>query len=116
MGAALKKGELFKARLLESPAIRDVSFSEFKFVSDESRSFIGYNYKGQYTAACDKEECVRRNLPVGIQVQRMPHQVDHHPESAGKLGRHATEVSGLGVLGNLGCRLLPRLAFPVIFE
>ena len=47
MGAALKKGELFKARLLESPAIRDVSFSEFKFVSDESRSFIGYNYKGQ---------------------------------------------------------------------
>lgn len=48
MGAALKKGELFKARLLESPAIRDVSFSEFKFVSDESRSFIGYNYKGQH--------------------------------------------------------------------
>ena len=48
MGAAVKKGELFKARLLESPAIRDVSFSEFKFVSDESRSFIGYNYKGQH--------------------------------------------------------------------
>lgn len=45
MGAALRKSESLKARLLENPAIRDVSFSEFKFVSDESRSFIGYSYK-----------------------------------------------------------------------
>lgn len=48
MGAALKKSELFKSRLLESPDISNVSFSEFKFVSDESRSFIGYNYRGQH--------------------------------------------------------------------
>ncbi|WP_099464441.1 ABC transporter permease [Parabacteroides provencensis] len=49
MGAALNKSELFKARLLESPDIRDVAFSEFKFVSDESRSFIGYSYEGQHS-------------------------------------------------------------------
>lgn len=47
MGAALK-GRIVQGTSLESPAIRDVSFSEFKFVSDESRSFIGYNYKGQH--------------------------------------------------------------------
>lgn len=48
MGAALKKSELFKSRLLENPDISNVSFSEYKFVSDESRSFIGYNYRGQH--------------------------------------------------------------------
>ncbi|WP_102407826.1 ABC transporter permease [Parabacteroides bouchesdurhonensis] len=49
VGAALNKSELFKARLLENPDISGVAFSEFKFVSDESRSFIGYNYEGQHS-------------------------------------------------------------------
>ncbi len=48
MGTGLAKSDLFKSLLLENPDIKDVAFNEFKFVSDESRSNIGYNYKGQH--------------------------------------------------------------------
>ncbi|WP_407946998.1 ABC transporter permease [Parabacteroides sp. PH5-16] len=48
MGTALAKSDLYKTRLLEYPDIKEVAFNEFKFVSDESRSNIGYNYKGQH--------------------------------------------------------------------
>lgn len=48
LGTALSKSQLYRARLLEHPDIKDVAFCEFKFVTDESRSFIGYNYKSQH--------------------------------------------------------------------
>lgn len=48
IGTALLKIDLYKARLLEHPDIKDVAFNEFRFVSDESRSFIGYNYRSQH--------------------------------------------------------------------
>ncbi len=48
MGTALSKSQLFRTRLLEHPDIKDVAFNEFKFVSDESRSSIGYSYKNQH--------------------------------------------------------------------
>lgn len=48
MGTAISKSQLFRNRLLEYPDIKDVSFNEFKFVSDESRSHIGYNYKNEH--------------------------------------------------------------------
>lgn len=48
MGTGLTKSRLFHDRLLEHPDIKDVAFNEFKFVSDESRSSIGYNYKNQH--------------------------------------------------------------------
>ncbi|MDR2920742.1 MAG: ABC transporter permease [Tannerella sp.] len=48
MGTGLSKSHLFQTRLLEHPDIKDVAFNEFKFVSDESRSSIGYNYRNQH--------------------------------------------------------------------
>jgi len=48
MGTAISKSDLYTSLLMEHPDIRDVAFNEFKFVSDESRSSIGYNYKGQH--------------------------------------------------------------------
>lgn len=48
IGSALSKNELFRDRLLEHPRISDVAFSTVKFVSDESRTSIGYNYKNQH--------------------------------------------------------------------
>lgn len=48
MGTALSKSDLYKSLLIGHPDIKDVSFNEFKFVTDESRSSIGYNYKNQH--------------------------------------------------------------------
>ena len=48
MGTGLSKSQLYRARLLEHSDIKDVAFNEFRFVSDESRSSIGYNYKNQH--------------------------------------------------------------------
>lgn len=48
MGTAMTKSDLFKSRLLENPNIKDVAFIQFKFVSDENRPLIGYNYKNEH--------------------------------------------------------------------
>jgi len=49
MGTAIVKSDLYRNRLLEHPDIKEVAFNEFRFVSDESRSFIGYNYQGNHS-------------------------------------------------------------------
>jgi len=49
LGTASAKSETYKAMLMDHPDIKDVSFNEFKFVTDESRSFIGYNYQGNHS-------------------------------------------------------------------
>ena len=48
LGMGLSKSQLYRARLLEHSDIKDVAFNEFRFVSDESRSAIGYNYKNEH--------------------------------------------------------------------
>lgn len=48
IGAALSKNERFKLRLLEYPRVSDMAFCEYKFVTDESRASIGYNYKDKH--------------------------------------------------------------------
>lgn len=49
MGMAQTKSDLFRNRLLEHPDIKDVAFSEYRFVSDESRPHIGYNYREHHS-------------------------------------------------------------------
>ena len=48
IGSAMAKSDLFKSRLTENPNIKDVAYVQFKFVSDENRPFIGYNYKNEH--------------------------------------------------------------------
>jgi len=48
LGLAQSKNDLLKILLLENPGIKDVAFGEQKFVTDESRSLIGYTYKKQH--------------------------------------------------------------------
>lgn len=48
MGTSMSKSQLCKNLLLEHPDIKDVAFNQFKFVSDETRSLIGYNYRNQH--------------------------------------------------------------------
>ncbi len=49
MGTASAKSELFKNLVMEHPDIKGVAYNEFKFVSDESRSWIGYHYKNNHS-------------------------------------------------------------------
>lgn len=49
MGTALGKSDLYRDLLIEHPDIQDVGFMEMKFVTDESRSSIGYNYRDKHS-------------------------------------------------------------------
>ncbi len=46
---ALAHNELYRTLLLEHPDIAGVAFNEFRFVTDESRPSIGYNYNGVHS-------------------------------------------------------------------
>lgn len=48
MGTGLSESQSYRSRLLEHSDIKDVAFNEFRFVSDESRSSIGYSYKNEH--------------------------------------------------------------------
>ncbi|MCD7936637.1 MAG: ABC transporter permease, partial [Tannerellaceae bacterium] len=48
MGTALAKGRLYRELLMEHPDIKDVGFIETRFITDESRTNIGYNYRDQH--------------------------------------------------------------------
>lgn len=68
IGTALTKSNLYRDLLLEHPNIKDVAFNENKFVSDDSKATIGYNYRGEHSYMCWRG--VSSNFPevMGIQI------------------------------------------------
>lgn len=45
---SVNQPELYRQKLLEHPQIVDVAFTEFQFVRDEPRPYIGFNYEGEH--------------------------------------------------------------------